>query len=247
MPTTVPRARSGASLVFDSVRNEVVMFGGGLLNDTWVWNGSDWTQRFPTTSPPVRNHQTIAFDASRGETVLFGGYQDALGVNMYNDTWVWKGTNWTQKFPTNSTSVRVDPGMTYSSHGVVLFAGLEQVGTGAHFTNDTWLWTAANWVQGLATSHSIDFQPNTPPFVPNPFPQPMNIGTPMMGTVDSLTTHRMDLLHSSDFWIFTSPGGETSIRLDVTGLGPGNDPNFNDLDLFCMARTVTSSLMPIED
>jgi hypothetical protein len=41
-----------------------------------------------------------------------------------------------------------------------------------------------------------------------------------------------DLLHSSDFLTFTSSGGETFIRLDVTGLGPGNNPNFNDLDLF---------------
>ncbi len=27
---------------------------GNALNDTWVWNGSTWTEEFPATSPPAR-------------------------------------------------------------------------------------------------------------------------------------------------------------------------------------------------
>jgi hypothetical protein len=38
----------------------------------------------------------MAYDAARGQVVLFGGYD---GSGYLNDTWVWDGTNWVQKFP----------------------------------------------------------------------------------------------------------------------------------------------------
>jgi hypothetical protein len=79
---------------------------------------------------------------------------------------------------------------------------------------------------------SIDFHPETRPSVPNPFPQPINVGQVVTGTIDSLSTQRKELLHSSDFFIFQSAGGPTSIRMDITGLGPGNNANANDLDIF---------------
>ena len=33
---------------------------------------------------------------------------------------------------------------------------------------------------------------------------------------------------------FTTSGGAASIRLDIVGLGPADNPNANDLDLFLM-------------
>ena len=33
---------------------------------------------------------------------------------------------------------------------------------------------------------------------------------------------------------FTTTGGAASVRLDIVGLGPADDPNANDLDLFLM-------------
>jgi hypothetical protein len=87
-------------------------------------------------------------------------------------------------------------------------------------------------VSAIVQSRSIDFHPDMRPSVPNPFPQPIDIGQVVTGTVDSLSTQRKDLLHSSDFLTFNTSGGPTSIRMDITGLGPGNDPHANDLDLF---------------
>ena len=46
-PTTSPSARSGPSMVYDAAIGEVVLFGGynsGGLNDTWTYDGSEWTQ-----------------------------------------------------------------------------------------------------------------------------------------------------------------------------------------------------------
>ena len=39
---------------------------------------------------------------------------------------------------------------------------------------------------------------------------------------------------SSHFYSFTTTGGAASIRLDITGLGPADNPTANDLDLFLM-------------
>src|SRR5262249_5957183 len=48
--------------------------------DTWEWDGIDWTQRAPASSPPARSGHVLAFDASRGRTVLFGS-------SSFGDTW----------------------------------------------------------------------------------------------------------------------------------------------------------------
>jgi len=93
---------------------------------------------------------------------------------------------------------------------------------------------AADIVRNIVQSRSIEFQPNVRPSVAYPFPMPMNVGTTVAGSVDSLTTKRNNLVTSSHFYSFTTTGGAASIRLDITGLGPGDSPNANDLDIFLM-------------
>jgi len=92
----------------------------------------------------------------------------------------------------------------------------------------------ADLIRMIVQSRSIDFQPNVRPSVAYPFPTPMNVGTPVSGIVDSVSTRRNNLVTSSHFYSFTTSGGSASIRLDITGLGPGENPNSNDLDLFLM-------------
>ena len=46
-------------MAYDSAHGQVVLFGGqdanlNALNDTWVWDGTNWTQKFPQTIPPAR-------------------------------------------------------------------------------------------------------------------------------------------------------------------------------------------------
>jgi len=62
----------------------------------------------------------------------------------------------------------------------------------------------------------------------------MSAGSTASGFVDSLTTRRSNLAGSSHFYTFTTTGGAASIRMDIIGLGPGDNPNANDLDLFLM-------------
>ncbi len=91
----------------------------------------------------------------------------------------------------------------------------------------------ADTIRLMATARSIDFQPNVQPSVTNPWPRPVTMADPVTGYVDSLTTQREHLAASAHFFQFTLSSDQmVSVRLDVTGLGPANNPNFNDLDLF---------------
>ena len=73
-------------MAYDSVSHVTVLFGGNansgkLLNDTWEWDGSNWTQLHPATSPSPRALFAMSYDSGRAVTVLFNG----VGGN--NDTW----------------------------------------------------------------------------------------------------------------------------------------------------------------
>jgi len=72
-----PVGRRDHALAFDSVRDRVVLFGGGDMfigprNDTWEWDGIAWTQ-VATTGPSPRIRHAMAYDRQRGCTVLYGG------------------------------------------------------------------------------------------------------------------------------------------------------------------------------
>jgi hypothetical protein len=60
-PGTTPPIVSSAASAYDAATGQVVMFGGygvtgratGLYDQTWTWDGSDWTLRGGTSGPSV--------------------------------------------------------------------------------------------------------------------------------------------------------------------------------------------------
>jgi len=149
-PTSSPPKRHYlAAMAYDVAREQVVLFGGSdetghLTNDTWVWDGANWAQRHPLVSPTARRGHAMAYDADRAELVLFGGDgSDATGSRA--DTWVWDGTNWTQKRPLNTPPDHSLHAMAYdaSRRQVVLYGGQIDGNSRA----DTWVWDGANWTQ----------------------------------------------------------------------------------------------------
>jgi hypothetical protein len=100
-----------------------------------------------------------------------------------------------------------------------------------HFLNR--LPSASEDLARVVQARSIDFQPNVRPSVTNPFPTALNAAS-VTGFVDSLSSRRPNLVTSSHFYSFTTTGGAASIRMDIIGLGPGGNANFNDLDIFLM-------------
>jgi hypothetical protein len=77
-------------MAYDPATGDMVLFGGGsnsgLLNDTWTWDGTTWTQQSPATSPPARYLASMAYDPATGDMVLFGG---AGNSGFLNDTWTY--------------------------------------------------------------------------------------------------------------------------------------------------------------
>jgi len=71
----------------------VVLFSGyyntGYLADTWMWNGTVWTQQVPATAPPGRNYSAMASDGTTGDVVVFGGTNSSLLQS--GDTWTSNG------------------------------------------------------------------------------------------------------------------------------------------------------------
>ncbi len=93
-PATSPHDRASASMAYDAATGTVVLFGGAegrnpvFLADTWVWDGTTWTEQAPATSPSARRWASMAYDAATGTVVLFGGYAVSVPV----DTWTWGPT-----------------------------------------------------------------------------------------------------------------------------------------------------------
>jgi len=92
-----------------------------LLNDTWIWNGANWTQVFPPMSPPARRFDGdgMAYDPATKKVVLFGG--NTQNGTFLGDTWTWDGVaqTWTQMFPATSPSARAGHGMATDAAGNV--------------------------------------------------------------------------------------------------------------------------------
>src|SRR5262245_48620229 len=83
-PAANPPQRSFHQMAYDSVRRNVLLFGGagipdaqGALvccyDDTWTWDGESWLQAFSTPHPSARAAHAMAFDVARSQVVLFGG------------------------------------------------------------------------------------------------------------------------------------------------------------------------------
>jgi hypothetical protein len=86
------RAWISVDLTYDAARGKVVLFSGsgdpGLLDDTWTWDGTTWTEEHPPRSPLARYGLAMAYDAARSNVVMFGGSP------YVSDTWTWDGTDW---------------------------------------------------------------------------------------------------------------------------------------------------------
>jgi len=145
-PATSPTVRSGAGMVYDPVHQNIVLFGGdggydGYLNDTWLWNGSNWTRVTPTTSPSARATVQMAWDGT--QVVLFGGENKSTG--SLNDTWLWDGEDWTKQTLTTSPPERQFSSMVYDGKGALLYGGA--VLPSDTYRGDTWRWDGKTWTQ----------------------------------------------------------------------------------------------------
>ena len=103
----VPPGRSSHVMVYDSNREQTLIFGGvaagEMLNDTWAYRGDwfnrNWVQIETPNAPGGRQHAAAAFDPIRDRMILFGGQRlsddNRTIVDLY-DMWEFDGTTWTR-------------------------------------------------------------------------------------------------------------------------------------------------------
>ena len=150
-PQSSPPGRYAASMAYDASTRQLVLFGGAGpagrgsdLDDTWLWNGTSWTQARPVTSPPGLFEATMVTDPLSGHPILFGG--DSNGT-LLNETWMWTGDDWRNISAPDSPSPRYEYAMAADTTNgqVVLFGGLGPNSTNSVPLDDTWVWRNGTW------------------------------------------------------------------------------------------------------
>jgi hypothetical protein len=149
-PSHSPTPREGATLVYDPALSAIVLYGGmddstpkpSPINDTWSWNGGDWTRLQPTASPAGGVRPRLALLSGANLVTRFGDCIESNDSALY----AFDGHTWSAH-PASGTW---PPALCLPSFGgdlgrrqLVLFGG--NLGTGAAPPADTWLYDGTSW------------------------------------------------------------------------------------------------------
>jgi len=167
-----PSGRTAARMVYDTKTGHMILFGGSTkldqgtrqsydLADTWDWTGDRWVLLYPAHAPHGRSFHTMSYDSARNRVILFGGKSGTTTTNsvLYNDTWQFDGTDWSQINTPSSPSARFYSSSVYDPirDRVVLFGGTSLSSDGKTSTNlyDTWEFDGTTWTQTQATGPTV--------------------------------------------------------------------------------------------
>jgi hypothetical protein len=126
----------------------------GFVNDTWEWDGTNWSLIVPPNPAPLRVEHAMAYDAARGNVVMFGGI--GAGSTVLGDTWIWNGANWQQATSSVSPPARRGYMMCYDPkrQRVVLFGGGWTTNGGSELA-DTWEWDGTDWTATFTMNYPL--------------------------------------------------------------------------------------------
>jgi hypothetical protein len=162
-----PTPRTNHRLVYDPVRDRVVLFGGWNTEEfypgTWEWDpareiwleleSDDPNLRDPS-QPPPRFEPAVGFDPVTQRVVLTGGVDE--NFHALDDTWTWDGRAWTSHEPAAAPAehwaARSRHAMAFADagdgrRGLLLFggeSGRDRLGRTVTL-GDTWLWNGSTW------------------------------------------------------------------------------------------------------
>jgi hypothetical protein len=161
--TTGPSARTDHQMVYDSVRGNVVVFGGdgGDLaspepDDVWEWTpAGQWLQRpqWPAANPGPRVFHSLAFDPNTGKTILFGGGTNAPATT--SDLWELDGPtgSWRQRIlPSTQPPTLTGAAMAYdedTGQAVLVGGSTGNPAFGGVLNTDTWTFDPASGWQDI--------------------------------------------------------------------------------------------------
>lgn len=174
----------------DYLHNYAILFGGCTAgntanpcpkgeasNQTWTWDGSQWTLRVtdPSSTPPARLGAAMAYDPGTENVLMFGGLNPgtpagpggippATAASVLGDLWQWNGGSWTKLHDagfTGQPSPRLWAGMASlsvsGSEHMVLFGGCGAIYADndhrcSYVDNQTWTYAQGGWTQTCTSS-----------------------------------------------------------------------------------------------
>lgn len=142
-PANTPSPRTSGAMA--SSPQELILFGGATLvgsqwtnfDDTWRWDGSDWTQLQTPQSPPPNATARLVYADHMQKFILFGGFNTG-GSTGSEATWTFDGMDW-ELLPTwRQPTGRGAPGLAYDEgrSEVLVFGGVTPSVT--IFDTDLW-------------------------------------------------------------------------------------------------------------
>jgi hypothetical protein len=124
---------------YDPIQKKEVLFGGisdnWVVQNTWTWDGSNWTEESPSTQPPPLYWTAGGYYPPVNAVVVFGGGSEGADQDA---TWAWTGTDWTQLSPLKSPAAREGVGLIGdpASRQFLVFGGTD-FDSGTYFA-DVW-------------------------------------------------------------------------------------------------------------
>ncbi len=156
-PNNSPPPMWREAMVYDYSDQYVLLFGGTNSNtntyyaQTWIFKAGEWNELSVTNSPPARAGEGLAYDSYDRYVVLYGGTNNyAYSGAGLSDTWIFKGGQWSEIYPSISPLDRDSENQLMMCddpliNGVLLFGGWNPSGIGGYNLNDTWIYSSGNW------------------------------------------------------------------------------------------------------
>ena len=149
-----PSPRAFPAMCWDQAHGYVILFGGlpinggGAPNETWTWNGTQWTRRL-TTNPPYNGYSQY-----NPRTTAMTFHAPTNEVVMVHDgaTWIWSGTDWLLHpavVPGGSGGAAGNLALAHDPvhNQSVLYIGTRGSGVGLTFVSQTFTWDGLAWTQ----------------------------------------------------------------------------------------------------
>ena len=126
-------------MTFHPPTNRLVLYGGDAgSNETWTFQGLQWSQVTPATNPPAFFGHRMSTDPTTGTVWMHDGASRA--------TWSWNGLDWTASPVLNQTA-RFDFGFGHDGSGPLVAGGTMQFDNAP--TGDTWQLQNGTWIHHM--------------------------------------------------------------------------------------------------
>ena len=148
---SAPGARAAASLAWEPASSTVVLYSGNgadaapgvVRDDTWAWDGEEWTRL--TESGPVPGRWPAAMVAGEdGQVLVYGGHQvaDEELPGALGDTWVLSDGAWSPHDDAGGPGPLVNAqALVHPTLGILLAGGSDLDDE----NGDVWRWAGDRW------------------------------------------------------------------------------------------------------